>query len=219
MGLLRAIGRGTAVVGLGYLLGTIPSADAAARLAARGTDLRHEGSGNPGATNVAKLVGPGWGAAVMVADIGKGFAAGRVGALIAAGPGANAAATAAVAGHCYPIWTGFRGGKGVATSVGQVLSTFPAYFPLDFVVGASTAANPRWKHRTFAANTAASTVWVFAATVWWRRRLPNLWGPQPDVGLPLAAIASSIMIYHRFHRAQQLGEGSAPSSGSPVTDG
>jgi glycerol-3-phosphate acyltransferase PlsY len=101
---------------LGYLLGTIPSADLAARLASRGTvNLRDAGTGNPGAANAASLLGPRWGAGVMAADIAKGFVACQAARLVAGEPGAYVAGTAAVVGHCYPVWSGFRGGKGVAT--------------------------------------------------------------------------------------------------------
>lgn len=185
-----------------YLLGTLPSADIAARVATGGTvDLRHEGSGNPGATNVGKLVGKKWGTVVMFADIAKGAAACMAGRRLAGTIGTNVAGPAAVLGHCYPVWNGGKGGKGVATSVGQVLATFPAYFPLDFAVAAATVSNPKLRHRTFTANTVASVTWVLAATLWWRRRWPNLWGPPPTVGLPVAALASSAVIYDRFRRA------------------
>jgi hypothetical protein len=62
-------------------------------------------------------------------------------------------------------------------------------------------SNPKLRHRTFTANTVASVTWVLAATLWWRRRWPNLWGPPPTVGLPVAALASSAVIYDRFRRA------------------
>lgn len=120
---------------------------------------------------------------------------------------ANAAATAAVIGHCFPATTGFRGGKGVAASVGQVLATLPAYFPIDFAVAATVAANPRLKHRTFAANSVASLVWIAASIVWWRRRLPNLWGPTPTVALPIGAVVSSAVITTRFLQARPVEEG------------
>ena len=190
--------RTTAAAAVGYVLGTFPSADLAARAAHHTADLRSEGSGNPGAANVANVIGRQWGASVMMVDVAKGVAAGRIGAGLAAGAGANAAATAAVVGHCYPVWNGFHGGKGVATSVGQVLATFPAYFPIDFMVGFAGVSNPRFRHRTFVANTIASIAWVGAATLWWRRRLPNLWGPEPTIALPLGALTSSLVIYGRF---------------------
>ena len=188
---------------LGYLAGSIPFADLAARLATRGrTDLREEGSGNPGATNAMAVLGAGWGYGVMAADVAKGAAASGVGRMLAGGNGAHLAGTAAVWGHCFPVWSGFRGGKGVATSVGQCAATFPAYLPLDAAVAAVTAASPRWKRRAFAATAAASVTWVAAGLVWWRRGWPNLWGPEPTAALPAAAAASSAVIAYRFATAR-----------------
>src|SRR5919201_2481083 len=103
-------------VAIGYLLGTIPSAGVVAWLATRGqVNLREAGSGNPGAINAIKTLGARWGLVVLVADIAKGLAGGVIGLVIGGGPGAYAAATAAIAGHIFPVWSGFRGGKGVAT--------------------------------------------------------------------------------------------------------
>jgi glycerol-3-phosphate acyltransferase PlsY len=180
----------------GYALGTVPSADTAARLATRGaTDLRTAGSGNPGAVNAMAVLGKGWGYAVLIADMAKGAAACAVGRRLAGGTGAHTAGTAAVVGHCLPVWNGFRGGKGVAASAGQCLATFPAYFPIDLAVALATA---RWRRQAMAATAAASVTWVGAGAVWWRKGWPNLWGPRPSAALPLAAAASSAVILSRF---------------------
>ncbi|MDP9442176.1 MAG: glycerol-3-phosphate acyltransferase, partial [Actinomycetota bacterium] len=89
----------------GYLLGTIPSADVAARLASGGTiDLRSKGTGNPGAANAIKVLGPGWGYGVMAADISKAAAACALGRRVAGPRGAHLAGTASVVGHCFPVW-------------------------------------------------------------------------------------------------------------------
>ncbi len=182
----------------GYLMGTVPSADLAACAATGGgVDLRQAGSGNPGGANALAVLGPRWGYAVMAADIAKGAAACRVGQRLAGGTGAHVAGTASVLGHCFPVWNGFRGGKGVGCSVGQCLATFPAYFPIDLCVAVVAAAGP-WRQRAFAGTAAASVTWVLSALVWWRRRLPNLWGPVPGPGLAIAAAASSAIIANRF---------------------
>ena len=186
----------------GYAAGTIPSADLAARAATRGgVDLRSAGTGNPGAANAIKVLGARWGYAVMAADIAKAAAASAAGRRLAGTRGAHVAGTAAVIGHCWPVWNGFRGGKGVAASVGQCLATFPAYFPLDLVVAGLTSASPRWKRRAFAATAVASGCWVAGGVVWWRRGWPNLWGPAPTPALPVAAAVSSAVILDRFRRA------------------
>src|SRR6056297_64715 len=131
----------------GYLIGTFPTADLVARRAGR--DLRLEGSGNPGGANAMNVIGRSAGLQVMGADIAKGAAACAVGGWIAGPSAAHFAGSAAVAGHCHPVWNGFRGGKGVAASVGQCLATFPAYFAMDVAVAAATASVPAWKQRAF----------------------------------------------------------------------
>lgn len=187
-----------AAAATGYLVGTVPSADLAARAASGGTvDLRQAGSGNPGGANARLVLGPRWGYAVMAADIAKGAVACRMGQRLAGSTGAHVAGTASVIGHCFPAWNGFKGGKGVGCSVGQCLATFPAYFPIDLGVAALTAAGP-WRRRAFAGTAAASATWVACALVWWRRRLPNLWGPAPGPGLAIAAAASSAVIVQRL---------------------
>lgn len=191
-----------ATVTFGYLLGAIPSADVVTRLAA-GPDLRTAGSGNPGAANAAAVLGARYGFAVLATDIAKGATAGRLGLAMAGPTGAQLAATSAVVGHCYPVWSGFRGGKGVATSVGQVLATFPIYFPIDAAVAVATAASPRWKGRAFASTGVASIVWVIASFLWWRRQWPTAWGPRPTMALPLGAVVSSVVILDRFRQTAQ----------------
>lgn len=194
----------------GYLAGSTPSADVASRLASGGSvDLRATGTGNPGAVNAIGQLGAAWGYGVMAADVAKGALACVGGRRLASGTGAHVAGTAAVVGHCFPVWNGFRGGKGVAASAGQCLATFPAYTVIDLGVAALTAASPRWKQRAYAATAVASACWVGAAALWWRRQWPNAWGPRPTVALPLAAAASSAVILYKFHTAPP---GPAPTS-------
>jgi len=186
-------------IGLGYAFGMIPTADLVARRSGDGSvDLRHAGSGNPGGVNALNVLGARAGAVVMVGDIAKGVAACAVGAAVTGSTGAHLGGTAAVAGHCYPAINGFRGGKGVAASVGQCLATFPAYFPIDVAVAAVTAANPSAKQRAFEATVVSSACWVLAGLVWWLKGWRNLWGPRPSVMLPVASVLSSAMILKRF---------------------
>lgn len=184
---------------LGYLVGSIMTGDLAAksarRLRAREVDLRSVGSGNPGAANAMANLGTGWGIAVLAGDIAKGAAAGAGGRWIAGDNGGYAAATAAVAGHCFPLWSAFRGGKGVATSAGTTFTVFPAYVPIDLgVVAVSWVAS---KHAAMATLT-ASALFVVAAFAFYRRGWRNLWGPSATVGLPLYAAATSAIIAYRF---------------------
>lgn len=110
----------------GYLLGSVPFGVVMARLSGD-VDLRRVGSGNIGATNVLRAVGRGAAALTLVGDIGKGAVAVGL-ARWADAPASLVAATAlaAVLGHLYPVWAGFRGGKGVATTLGAVLVAMPA---------------------------------------------------------------------------------------------
>lgn len=193
-GKLNRLGVGVAVA---YALGTISSADIVAKKMSTG-DLREQGSGNPGAANAMKVLGKKAGLAVMAGDISKGVAACAIGGALAGSTGAHLAGTASVAGHCYPVWNRFKGGKGVATSVGQCFATFPAYFPIDVGVAAATAAVPAWKQRAFAATLASSVCWVVGGCVWWIKGWRNLWGPKPTIMLPISALLSSAIIAERF---------------------
>ncbi len=104
---------------VGYLLGAIPFGLLLTRLAGLG-DIRRIGSGNIGATNVLRTGNKALAALTMALDIGKGAAAALIGATW--GEHAMLAAGAAVlAGHIFPVWLGFRGGKGLATALGVVI--------------------------------------------------------------------------------------------------
>jgi len=106
------------LVGVGYLLGSLSFAVLLVRLAT-GKDIRMEGSGNAGATNVLRAHGKGLALAVAALDIAKGVSAVLLVRLVTADPRyAAAAGFAAVLGHVFPLYYGFRGGKGVATAVG-----------------------------------------------------------------------------------------------------
>lgn len=193
-----------AAAATGYAAGLVPSADVAAGLATGGgVDLRRHGSGNPGGANAAAVLGARWGYAVMAADITKGAVAARIGRRLAGDTGQHLAAVLSVVGHCHPVTNGFRGGKGVGCSVGQCLSTFPVYLPVDLAVAGVVAAGP-WKQRAYTATTVSSVAWVVAATLWWRQGWPNAWGGTPTAALPLAAAASTAVILQRFRAAQSL---------------
>ena len=198
----------TAAVAVGYLLGTIPSADVAGALA--GTSVRAGGTGNPGAYNTTTVLGRHWGATVFTVDVAKGWAAAALGQRVSPAA-AQAAATAAVVGHVLPVWSGWRGGKGVATSYGAVLGVFPAYAVPDLLVAGAAARVTRNARR---ANDLSCLVWTAAAALWWRRRLPNLWGPPATVGLPLSAAATSALIAWAFRRAARPVGGSVGSVGA-----
>ena len=101
-----------------YLLGSISFAIVLVRVF-RGVDVRHEGSGNAGATNVLRTSGKPLATLTMLLDVGKGTLAVLLMQAVTYDPHwLGAAAAAAVLGHVFPVWFGFRGGKGVATAIG-----------------------------------------------------------------------------------------------------
>ena len=115
-------------VAAGYLVGSISFAVLLVRLKT-GKDIRKEGSGNAGATNVLRAHGRTLGLLVALLDVAKGAAAVLLVRAVTADPrAAAAAALAAILGHVFPLYYGFRGGKGVATAVGAflVLAPYPA---------------------------------------------------------------------------------------------
>jgi acyl phosphate:glycerol-3-phosphate acyltransferase len=114
-----------------YLLGSIPFGYLLVRFF-RHQDIRATGSGNIGATNVARSGAKGLGVLTLILDALKGFLAVVIAQHLAAPHGfpqaydiAVCAAVAAVLGHCFPVWLGFRGGKGVATALGVFLALVP----------------------------------------------------------------------------------------------
>jgi glycerol-3-phosphate acyltransferase PlsY len=135
----------------------------------------------------------------LAGDLLKGALASLAGRAVAGDNGAYAAGSAAVVGHCAPVWTGFRGGKGLATSAGTSVVCFPAYMPIDLSLAAATLALSRG--RAGAAAYLASAVFIAAALYWWRSGKGNVWGPKPTIGLPLYAISSSAIIAYRFRTA------------------
>jgi glycerol-3-phosphate acyltransferase PlsY len=107
-----------------YLVGSIPSAVIAARLAGR-PDPRTVGTRNAGSTNVALTVGPKSGLAVLIADLLKGVVCGFGGLLVGGPLVGDASALAAIAGQVWPVFAGFRGGKGAATTLGGYIGVAP----------------------------------------------------------------------------------------------
>lgn len=115
-----------------YFLGTFPSAVIVAR--SKGVDIHQVGSGNPGASNVARTLGTRWGVFVFFLDGLKGAIPAAVGLLLDHRPVAYAMVAAAVVGHMYPVTRRFRGGKGVATLGGATLVLQPLLFVILTVV-------------------------------------------------------------------------------------
>jgi glycerol-3-phosphate acyltransferase PlsY len=132
-----------AVCFLGYLFGSFPAGYFAGRIA--GVDVRAEGSGNIGATNVLRVLGKPWGYTVFFIDAFKGLAAVRIAFFLAEHLAfarsssvyfAILAAVMVVVGHTFPVWLGFKGGKGVATSVGAIFGLMPVVAITIFLIWA-----------------------------------------------------------------------------------
>src|SRR5690606_24525745 len=116
----------TAAVVLGYLLGSIPFGLILTRMAGLG-DIRSIGSGNIGATNVLRTGNKKLAAATLLLDAFKAMAAALAGYYIAGPEAGLLAGFAAFLGHLFPVWLGFKGGKGVATYLGVLLGVAPLW--------------------------------------------------------------------------------------------
>jgi glycerol-3-phosphate acyltransferase PlsY len=132
------------VVGLvlGYLSGSVNYAIIVTRLVA-GRDIRELGNRNPGTANVARSIGKGWATVVFFADLLKGFLAMLLVRCLLQPHAGSAAQTlavaavgiAAIAGHCKPVFFGFRGGGGIATAIGVYLFLIPVEIFVSMLVG------------------------------------------------------------------------------------
>jgi acyl phosphate:glycerol-3-phosphate acyltransferase len=146
----------------GYLLGSLGTGLILARR--HGIDLRTVGSGNTGATNAARALGKSAGRKVMALDALKGFAPTLV-ARVALGPNAPwtaATGLAAALGHCFPVWHGFRGGKGAATAAGALLAVSP---PAGVLAGVTFFMLRRATRRASVGSLGGATVGTVATVV------------------------------------------------------
>jgi glycerol-3-phosphate acyltransferase PlsY len=192
----EALSFGTALAA--YLLGSIPFGLILTRLAGLG-DIRQVGSGNIGATNVLRTGRRGLAAGTLLLDGAKGAVAVQVVGLLVGAQWEPLAAMAAVVGHCFPVWLGFRGGKGVATGLGVLLA-------LDWRVGggaclvwlgvalvsrlSSAAALSAFAAAPVLAAALSPAYWwvaplCVAALVWWRHRANIariMAGTEPRIG-------------------------------------
>jgi glycerol-3-phosphate acyltransferase PlsY len=132
------------LVAAGYLAGSVPFGVLVTRVFA-GQDVRAAGSGNIGATNVARVAGKGLGALVLALDAAKGAV--PVWLAVRLSPELPllhvAVAAAAFLGHVFPVWLRFQGGKGVATALGVLLVLLPESAGLGFVVWLVVLATTR----------------------------------------------------------------------------
>jgi glycerol-3-phosphate acyltransferase PlsY len=176
-------------VALAYGVGSIPFGLLLGKLAGIG-DVRAVGSGNIGATNMLRAGGRKLAALTLLLDMGKGLAAVAL-ARVFAPEAAEFAALAALAGHCFPLWLRFAGGKGVATLIGVLLALTPA-------VGAAfialwIAVFLAFRYSSLAAITAAA----LTPTVCWMLE----GGRAALAAMPLAAL---VLLRHRGNMRRLL---------------
>lgn len=128
---------------IGYGLGSIPFGLLLTRWAGAG-DIRSIGSGNIGATNVLRTGRKGLALATLLLDLAKGAVPTALGLAWLGPVGGAVAGAGAIIGHCFPVWLGFRGGKGVATAAGVVLGMTPLLFVPVLVAFIAVVAATRW---------------------------------------------------------------------------
>lgn len=186
-----------ALVAVAYLVGSFPTSIVVARRV-RGIDIRTQGSGNAGATNVLRVTG--WKPALVVAgvDVLKGFLPALIVsrlALQSLPPDRQLTAllvgAGAVVGHVFPMWAGFRGGKGVGTTAGVMLALFPVACALCVPVFLLTFATTR-----IVSLSSMASVLVFPFVLW------GLNGTRWVVGHPytfcvVCGLSLFIVVNHR----------------------
>lgn len=130
---------------IGYLLGSISFSYLAGRLL-KGIDIRNHGSGNAGATNTLRVLGKGPAITVLLLDAVKGLAAVGIGRWLSGGDHLieTLCGLAAISGHNWPLYFGFRGGKGIATTIGVMLFLAPMPVVYAGIVAILTIALTRY---------------------------------------------------------------------------
>ena len=188
---------------LAYFLGSIPFGVILATLFG-GTDIRKSGSGNIGATNVARVVGPLAGTLTLVFDIAKG-----AGAVLLAEKLSNGSARwmmiagiAALVGHCFPVWLKFKGGKGVATAGGVFLVLSPLACLAAVILFLLVVIF--WRYVSLGSVSAAAAMPLLVYFLWAPRH-------RPPLAVTLGALAAALLIIYK-HRGnlQRLLEGAEP---------
>ena len=183
-----------------YLIGSVPTGYILGALA--GVDVRKAGSGNVGATNVARVVGKRQGILTLIADAAKGF----IPVFVALQLDLAATATALVAGaaflgHLYPVFLKFQGGKGVATALGVCFGIAPAVTLILIAIFAAVALSSRIVSLSsmIAAAAAPVALWLFSYA--------------PALVMMSACVAAMIIIRHRAN-IQRLLAGTEPKIGA-----
>lgn len=184
---------------VGYLLGSLPTADGLGRLA--GVRLRDTGSGNPGANNALQLGGPMLGLAVLLVEMSKGAGAVLLGHGLASDPGAVIGGLAAIAGNVYNIWYRGQGGKGLGITGGVLLAAWPtALGPILLVLGLAVIIT----RSSGLAALGSIAALILMSVLWALGDWPTGWGV--DNGALLVALAAGIgaLVFDRHWRDSPL---------------
>ncbi len=178
-------------LGIGYLCGSIPFGVIITRLGGA-PDVRRIGSGNIGATNVLRTGRKDLAAATLICDMLKGTVAVLIALHLFEPQAARLAAAGAFLGHLFPVWLGFRGGKGVATFIGLLLG-FGAWIALAVFAFVWLAVAALTRYSSLAALIASAATPV---VLWWS-------GDEPRAEL-FALLAALLWIMHRGNIARLL---------------
>lgn len=147
---------------LGYIIGNIQFAVIFGYLLHR-DDVRHHGSGNAGSTNMLRVYGKKDGIITFAGDLLKGVAGALIGRLLGGENCAYMGAMGVVLGHCYPVFFGFHGGKGVASSLGAVFALNPLYGGIVSIVAAIVAIATK---TISAASLSGTAAYLIIALIW-----------------------------------------------------
>ena len=201
----------TVMVLIGYLLGSLPCGYLAGRWL-KGIDIRQHGSGSTGATNVLRQVGKGPALVVFLLDVLKGTAA-VVLARTTLGPEAHgwlvAAGLAALAGHIWPVWLGWKGGKAVAPGLGMLLGLLPAVGLACLGIFLTILSTTRIV--SISSVIAALTLPFLMLAAGTGRQ------PTPIAYLLLGVVAAAMVIWRHRSNMQRLIQGTEPRIGQKTS--
>ncbi len=202
------------IIVLAYLLGSVPVGYLLVRIFRR-QDIRSVGSGNIGATNVLRSGGKGLGAATFILDVVKGSSAVLLGTLLAAPllpsvPQRNVealAALCAVIGHMFPVWLGFKGGKGVATGFGVFLVAAPLAALASITLFSLVFALTRYVSLSSILSAASFPIFAWLTVT----------GPRPAFFIAVQFIVASLIIIKHHPNIRRLLSGTEHRFGTPKT--
>jgi glycerol-3-phosphate acyltransferase PlsY len=196
----------------GYLLGSIPFGLIFAKILG-GKDVREHGSGNIGATNVSRVVGPLAGILTLFLDAAKGAAAVWLAARFSdhASIAMMFTGIAALLGHCFPVWLKFRGGKGVATALGIYLALCPLAASVAVVLFVLVVAF--WRYISLGSLAAAAAMPLLTYFLW----AP---GHAPPLVITLGTLFAAVLIFYKHDaNLQRLVDGTEPKYSSNRSKG